>query len=123
MNKFVRYFLIFGLVFGFSKSYSKELNTNNYQEGVILVKFKASVSETQIQKLNHKFHTDYIILIPELKLYKIKLPKQLTVEDAIKSFSSSDLIEYAEPDYKMKIQKASKKESKNKYFFEECNER
>jgi len=58
--------------------------------------------------------------LKELNIYKIKLPKNMKVEEAIKIYNQSGFVEYAEPDYIMKIQNKKKKELKIYYDIGLC---
>jgi subtilisin family serine protease len=70
-----------------------------YVQDEILVKFKTTISASSVQSLLSAINGRTIDLIPEIGVRHIKLPKSLSVQDAIKQLSESPLVEYAEPNY------------------------
>jgi hypothetical protein len=92
----------------------------DYIKDVIIVKYKSNINLDKILELDKKFKTKSEVLIEELNIYKIKLPKNMKVEEAIKIYNQSGFVEYAEPDYIMKIQNKKKKELKIYYDIGLC---
>lgn len=94
--------------------------SQNYVKDVIIVKYKSSINKDKITEIDKKFKSKSEILIKELNIYKIKIPKNMKVEEAIKVYKESGFVEYAEPDYIMKIQEKKKKELKIYYDIGLC---
>ncbi|MBC7472852.1 MAG: hypothetical protein H7263_01065 [Candidatus Sericytochromatia bacterium] len=74
-------------------------------EGQVIVRFKSNVTKEEIQKLDTKLRTNSKLISLALNLYITKLPNEMKVTDAIELFKQTKMIEYAEPDRVMKIQK------------------
>ena len=74
-------------------------------EGQIIVRFKANISSLEIKKLDQKFKTQSKLISSSLNLYIVKLPPSLKALQAIEVFKKTKMIEYAEADRVMKIQK------------------
>ncbi len=77
----------------------------NYVPGEMLVKFKKGVSAAQIAAFDAEHST---VVKGTLKLgnetiYKLGVPEGVDVRDLVAVYSASDLVEYAEPNYKMGI--------------------
>lgn len=94
--------------------------SQDYVKDRIIVKYKSDIDLKKIEEIDKKFKTKSEVLIRELNIYKIKLPKNMRVEDAIKLYQETNFVEYAEPDYIMKIQKENKKELKIYYDIGLC---
>ncbi|MCK5505720.1 MAG: hypothetical protein KAJ10_11180, partial [Thermodesulfovibrionia bacterium] len=77
-----------------------------YAEGELLMKFKDYIAKEKALELIAEKGATVINYFEEIDVYHIKLREDQTVEDAIIEFSSSPLIMYAEPNYKVKIQVA-----------------
>ncbi len=75
-----------------------------YAEGEVLVKFKEGVSEGKALELISGKKATVIKFLENIKVYHIKLKGGQSVEDAIKEFSAVPEVEYAEPNYKIKLQ-------------------
>ncbi|MDH5768041.1 MAG: hypothetical protein OEZ31_03675, partial [Nitrospirota bacterium] len=74
-----------------------------YVEGELLVKFKEDVpAETAFSIISEK-GASVIKFIDNIKVYHIKLRKGQDVEEAAEEFSSIPEVQYAEPNYKMKM--------------------
>ena len=76
-----------------------------YIEGELLVKFREGVSNEKALDIILKQSASVITFIENINAYHIKLRPGQGVEDAIKEFSSIPEIQYAEPNYKIKIRK------------------
>jgi general secretion pathway protein D len=76
-----------------------------YAEGELLVKFREGVTDETARDIISIKQASVIKVIEGLRIYHIRLPKGQTVEDAVKAFSALPEVEYAEPNYIMKMQK------------------
>ncbi len=68
-------------------------------EDEILVKFRPSINASSVQSMLTALNARVTDYIPELGLRQIKLAKATAVKDAITQIISSNLVEYAEPNY------------------------
>ncbi|MDI6801264.1 MAG: type II secretion system secretin GspD [Thermodesulfovibrionales bacterium] len=75
----------------------------HYVEGELLVKFKEGINNEKAADIISKKGATLIKYTEQLKVYHIRLRKGQDVEDAISEFSSMPEIEYAEPNYKIKV--------------------
>ncbi|MFN8575893.1 MAG: hypothetical protein U0354_03475 [Candidatus Sericytochromatia bacterium] len=80
----------------------------DYVDGVILVKYKEGTNKAQINKIDSKYKTKSVLFSPSLNLYKINLPENISIEEAVKIFSKLPEVQYAEPDMVMTILKNKK---------------
>jgi len=74
-----------------------------YAEGEILVKFKKEVPVEKALKLILSKDASLIRFIEDAEGYHIKLREGQSVMDALREFSSMPEVEYAEPNYKIKM--------------------
>ncbi len=74
-------------------------------DGQVIVRFKSNVTKEEIQKLDKKLQTNSKLISLALNLYITKLPNEMKVTEAIELFKQTKMIDYAEPDRVMKIQK------------------
>jgi general secretion pathway protein D len=75
-----------------------------YSKGELLVKFRDGLQENRISEI---LSAEGASIISEMKpkgLYLIKLKKEQDVREAVKKFNTYEEVEYAEPNYIMKIQ-------------------
>ena len=70
-----------------------------YKEDEILVKFKPSITSEQIQIKIASYETEIKHIIPEIKIYQLKLPEGYTVEEMIQVYNENPDVEFAEPNY------------------------
>lgn len=70
-----------------------------YVPGEVLVKFKPPVDRLTMEKLHEAIGSATKKVIRKTGITKVKLPEHLGVEDAIKHYSKSPDVEYAEPNY------------------------
>lgn len=75
-----------------------------YVEGELLIKFKEEVPDEKAFSIISEKGALVIKFIENIKVYHIKLRKGQGIEDAVEEFSSIPEIQYAEPNYKMKMQ-------------------
>lgn len=89
-----------------SKQKDKEFAVagRRFAEGELLVKFKEGVSDETAREIISKQKGSVIKYIEGIKVYHIQLPKNKDVEDAIAEFSKIPEVQYAEPNYALKIQ-------------------
>lgn len=65
----------------------------------ILVKFKSGVTDRQITGLKQKHGLQKIKILKKINVHKLKVPKAMSVEDALIVLNKNPLVEYAEPNY------------------------
>lgn len=70
-----------------------------YVPGEVLVKFKPSADTSTIQKLHEAIAASPRKAIPKAGVVRIKLPEDVSVEAAVKHYTKSPQVEYAEPNY------------------------
>lgn len=81
-----------------------KLKSGDIIAGLILVKFRADTPPAKILEIDKKYKTESRLFTKGLNLYKVLLPKSLSVSDAIKIFNGLKIVEYAEADRVMRIQ-------------------
>lgn len=74
-----------------------------YMEGELLVKFKEGVTDEAAREVISKNGASVITVIEGIKVYHIKLKEGQDVEDAVEEFSKIPEVQYAEPNYRLKI--------------------
>jgi general secretion pathway protein D len=74
-----------------------------YKQGELLVKFREGTSQERISEIL-RIEGASIISVLKPGIYHIKLKKGQDVKEAVKIFSEYNEVEYAEPNYIMKIQ-------------------
>jgi RHS repeat-associated protein len=88
-----------------AKTYSHVPSGNQgkkgHKEGEMLVKFKADVSQTAMDQVNAKHGTGLVKMIPQIGVYKVKLPAGVTAEEMAGRYRLEPEVEYAEPNYMM----------------------
>ncbi|OHE57247.1 MAG: hypothetical protein A2Z47_09125 [Thermodesulfovibrio sp. RBG_19FT_COMBO_42_12] len=91
-----------------------QMEKGKYKEGELLVKFKSGVVTASSLKLHQSVRASVIkrfTVVPNLE--RVKLPKGLSVKDAITQYMSDPDVEYAEPNY---IRRALSKIPDDTYF-------
>jgi subtilisin family serine protease len=86
------------------QSIVSKMEKGKYKEGELLVKFKSGVIATSSLKLHQAVGasvTKRFNIIPNLE--HVKLPKGLSVKDAIMQYMSDPNVEYAEPNYLIRV--------------------
>src|SRR3990172_2632563 len=81
-----------------------EKKSEQYKEGEILVKFKAGVSKSTQDNFHLKHGSSKIKEFSSLRIHHLKLKEGMSVEDAIKLYKKDPDVEYAEPNYIVKVQ-------------------
>jgi general secretion pathway protein D len=79
----------------------------HYVEGELLIKFKEGVSPERVQEIISQAGASVLTFNRNIGIYQIKLRPDQEVEDAVKEFTANPDVLYAEPNYKIKIQKAA----------------
>ncbi len=72
---------------------------NKYKNGELLVKFKEGVTEEEIKTINKGKGTDILEFIKGIKVYRLKITSNKSVENMVEAYSKDPRIEYAEPNY------------------------
>jgi general secretion pathway protein D len=75
-----------------------------YKDGELLIKFREETSEERIKEILSQEGASVLSPLQPKWLYRIQLKKRQEVKDAIKVFMSYKEVEYAEPNYIMKMQ-------------------
>lgn len=81
-----------------------EMETGEYREGELLVKFKSGTVSAASAEVHHLFGARVmkrLHAIPNLE--HVKLPDDVPVRDAVVAYMSDPRVEYAEPNYKRKF--------------------
>ncbi|HLA50260.1 MAG TPA: hypothetical protein VJ000_03625, partial [Thermodesulfovibrionia bacterium] len=76
-----------------------------YIEGELLLKFKEGISNEKALEIISQKGASVKEFIEGINVYHIILNREQRVEDAVKEFSSMPEVQYAEPNYRIKIQK------------------
>jgi general secretion pathway protein D len=76
---------------------------NRYMEGELLVKFREGVNDDAAREIIAKKGASVIRYLESTRVYQIRLPKDLAVEEAVKDFSSMPEVQYAEPNYGIRL--------------------
>jgi general secretion pathway protein D len=82
-----------------------EIAEQRYVEGELLVKFREGTTSDQALSIISRMGGSVIKVIEKMGIYHIRLRKGEEVEEAVKEYSSLPEVEYAEPNYTMRIQK------------------
>ncbi|MGE5300784.1 MAG: type II secretion system secretin GspD [Acidobacteriota bacterium] len=80
------------------------VKNNRFAEGEILVKFREDVPEEKVHAIISQHGADILQYMEKLGVYLLKLKKGQAVEDAVEEFSALPEVQYAEPNYTLKIQ-------------------
>jgi general secretion pathway protein D len=80
------------------------VSERRYAASELLVKFKKEVSDATAREIISKEGATVIKFLEGIKVYQIHLKKGQDVEDAIKEFSKKPEVEYAEPNYIVRMQ-------------------
>lgn len=70
-----------------------------YTSGEILVKFKSTLTDNEVEALLNVYQSRKIKKIPKLNVYKIQIPESYSVEEMMYAFDRNPDVEYAEPNY------------------------
>jgi general secretion pathway protein D len=75
-----------------------------YAEGELLVKFREGVSHDEAEAIISRKGASVIKVIEGIQVYHIRLPKGKDVEEAVNEFSKMPEVQYAEPNYQIRLQ-------------------
>ncbi len=81
----------------------QSVKTSDYLPGEVMVKYKAGVSKDDIAFLNQHFNVQQLSRIGGIDVYRLRLPRGMSVEEAVQRYGASPLVEFAEPNYKMAL--------------------
>ncbi len=70
-----------------------------YVPGEVLVKFKEGIPARDAVNLHAALNTANRRELRKLRLHRLRLPKQMSVEDAVRQYEQDPNVEYAEPNY------------------------
>ncbi len=76
-----------------------------FAAGELMVKFKEGVTDEAAREIISKAGASVIKYLESIKVYHIRLRKDEDVEEGIKEFSGKSEVEYAEPNYIVRMQK------------------
>ena len=74
-----------------------------YAEGELLVKFQKEIPVEKVMEIILNKEASLIEFLKDLEIYRLKLKEGQTVENAVKEFSDIPEVQYAEPNYKIKM--------------------
>jgi hypothetical protein len=72
--------------------------------GEVLVKFKPAVSQERIDAILKESGTELIVEIKGSGVYHVRIVGQESVESVVKKFSTFQEVEFAEPNFRSRIQ-------------------
>lgn len=78
---------------------------SRYVQAELLVKFKDGVTDERAREIIALQGATVIRLLEAVKVYHIRLKEGQAVEDAVKTFSALPEVQYAEPNYSIKMNK------------------
>jgi len=81
-----------------------EIKQLHYVEGELFVKFKEEIPEEKAQTLISQQGASMKRFLKYIKVYQIKLREGQSVEEAIKDYSAMREVQYAEPNFQIKLQ-------------------
>lgn len=70
-----------------------------YMPAEILVKFKAGVSQSEIEASHAQYRVTVIEYIAALQLYRLRTPAERAVEEMLTQYQTDGRVEYVEPNY------------------------
>jgi general secretion pathway protein D len=82
-----------------------EIAEQRYAEGELLIRFREGTTSDQALLIISRMGASVIKVIEKMGIYHIRLRKGQEVEEAVKEYSSLPEVEYAEPNYTMRIRK------------------
>jgi subtilisin family serine protease len=100
----VKFFLYCALLFLFGVQLaSAQYNSEVFVEGELLVKYKSGMDSAAAFSMNAKMGTTVLEEFPDLGWQRVKLPKGLSIDQALSSYKTSGAIEIAQPNYYYRI--------------------
>lgn len=88
------YFTILLLIFATQTAFAE-----NFAKGELLVKYKNGTASAAAFSINAQVGASVLEQFPALKWQRVKLPENLSVEQAVLLYSRSNEIEFAQPNY------------------------
>lgn len=79
------------------------VKSTDYVPRELLVKFKPEARPEDIRFINSHHGAHTLSIISGIRVHRLRLPAHLSVEEAVRLYTQSPLVEYAEPNYRMKI--------------------
>jgi len=83
---------------------SSAAGAKKFSEDSIIVKFKPGATDAKKDDLHKRHGSKIAKKFDRLRMHHVKLKKGKAVEDALKEYRADPDVEYAEPDYVMKVQ-------------------
>lgn len=74
-----------------------------FVQGEVLVKFKAGTTKEAIDGIQKAYGLSLITRIEGIGVYRFKIPPTSTVEDMVDALDDDPRVEYAEPNYRVRI--------------------
>lgn len=74
----------------------------DYVKGEVIVKYKKNVPDERINGLHQRMNAIKKRDIPNLRIHSVKIPDDISVEEAIAQYKNDPDVEYAEPNYILK---------------------
>ncbi len=71
----------------------------------IIVKFKSGTTPDQIQSFASEYGLELVKAIPQLRMHVYRIPAAQNVEDVLKACRNQSIVEYAEPNQRVRILK------------------
>ncbi len=84
---------------GFNTDKNLSLDKFDYVKGEVIVKYKKDVPDERINGLHQRMNAIKKRDIPNLRIQSVKIPDDMSVEDAIAQYKNDPDVEYAEPNY------------------------
>jgi subtilisin family serine protease len=94
------YFIVLFVLFLMLSAAFRPAAGPTWEEDEILIKFKPAVTTSSVSSLLAALNARVLDYTPELGLRHIRLPQKMAVADAITQMLASDLVDYAEPNYR-----------------------
>ncbi len=83
--------------------FSRKPPVPEYKNGEVLVKFHENVSSDEINRILFEQKATILKALGRTGVYLVILPDNIEVYDAVERFSSYPEVQYAEPNYRMKL--------------------
>lgn len=74
-------------------------SSKSYVDGEVIVKFKSGTISSFAERANREIGGEILEVFPELKMQRVKLPKNLSVEAAVARYANLPDVEYAQPNF------------------------
>lgn len=84
---------------GLNTDKNLSLDKFDYVKGEVIVKYKKGVPDERINGLHQRVNAIKKRDIPNLRIQSVKIPDDMSVEDAIAQYKNDPDVEYAEPNY------------------------